>query len=91
MGLRLDKVVADRVAHEIADRAEMQLSHDVRAVGLDSLDADPERRRRPFVTLPLSDELNNLAFAGRQTDWREFVLRAVSTSDVIVQHEFCDG
>jgi hypothetical protein len=40
-GSGFHNLVTDRVAHEIADRAETQLSHDVRAVGLNRLHADP--------------------------------------------------
>ncbi len=86
-GSRLHDLIADRVAHEIADRAEMQLSHEVRAVGLDRLHADPECRRRLFATMPFSDELNDLALAGRHIHWREIALRAVCTSDIVVQYE----
>src|SRR6266487_4236928 len=82
-GLRLHDVIADRVAHEIADRAEMQLSHEVRAVRLDRFHADPECRRRLLVALPFSDQLNDLALAGRHAAWREIVLRAVATPETL--------
>src|SRR3981081_2929411 len=88
---RLHDSVADRIAHEIADRAEMQLSHDVRAVGLDRLHADTERQRRLFVTLSFSDELKDLALAGSHGDWREVVAHGGPMSDIAVQHEFGDG
>ena len=58
---------------------------------LDRFHADPERRRRLFVALPFRDQLNDLALAGRHADWREIVLRAVATPDIVVQHEFRDG
>src|SRR6266487_2850871 len=68
-GLRLHDVIADRVAHEIADRAEMQLSHEVRAVRLDRFHADPECRRRLLVALPFSDQ------CPAQSSWRSFTGR----------------
>ena len=69
----------------------MQLSHDVRPVRLDRLHADAERRRGRFVALPFGDELNDLAFAGRHDGCPELVLRGVSTTDIVVEHEFRDG
>ena len=88
---RLHDPIANRVAHEIADSAELQLSHDVRAVGFDRLDADSERRRRLFVAPPFGDELNDFALAGRDADWCAIGLRAVFAPDKIVQHEPGDG
>ena len=49
----------------------MQLSHDVRPMGLDRFHADAERQRRLFIALPFSDELNDLALPGRHDEWRE--------------------
>ena len=69
----------------------MQLPHDVRAVGLDRLHADTERRRRLLVAPPFRDELNDLALSGRHGDWRHVVQRGISPSDIVVQHEFGDG
>ena len=77
---RLHDPVANRVTHEITDRAEMQLPHDVRAVGLDCLDADTERRRRLFGPPSFGNELNDPALAGRHTDWGDIGLGGVAAT-----------
>src|SRR5262244_1913412 len=59
----LKDVVADRVANEIAHRPEPQLAHQVGAMRLDRLDADPQRRGRRFVRLAFREQLKYLALA----------------------------
>src|SRR5882762_9503704 len=91
----LDELAPDRKAYDVSHRAEMQFSHDVRAVRVDSLHADAERRSRLLAALPFSDESNDLALArgdvSRRWARRHVVLGGVSAPDVVVEHEFGDG
>ena len=63
--LRLDHLVADCVAHELADRVQVELAHQVGAMRLGGLDADVQRHRHFLVALALGEQLHDLALAGR--------------------------
>src|SRR5258708_16341961 len=60
---RLDDLVANRVTHEIADRIQAQLAHDVGAVRFDGLHADAQARRGFLVASAFREQLDDFTFA----------------------------
>src|SRR3954470_19834001 len=60
-------VVADCVTDDLYDGTHAELTHDVRPVGLDGPDADPEHLRHLLVALAFGNELDDLARARSQS------------------------
>jgi hypothetical protein len=71
----LDDFIANGVAHELGDRMEVLLKHDVGAMSFGGLYADAEEVRDFLVALSLGEKLKDFAFAGCQTAPRRRVGR----------------
>ena len=61
--LWLDDLVANGVAHQVAERLELQLSHDGSPMGLRRFHADAKGIGHFLVALSLREQLHNLALA----------------------------
>src|SRR5213078_5208911 len=59
-------LLAQREPHQLGRLVEVELLHDLLAVGLDRVQAERERGRDLRVGAPLGDELEDLAFAPRE-------------------------
>ena len=62
-GLRFDDVVADGVAHQLADAVQIEFALDIDAVRVHGLYADLQLGGDSFTGQALGDELDNLALA----------------------------
>src|SRR6266404_7482344 len=74
--LRLHYIISHGVAHQCRDGAEVQLVHDVGAVGFGGLDGNVEGLRDFFVALALGQQLDDLALASSQPAARRLGLAA---------------
>jgi hypothetical protein len=88
--LHLNDLVTDRVPDQIAQRTEVQLAHQVRAMRLDGLDADIECGRRFLVTLAFGQELDELSFSRGHGCVRRPRILFLRSPDVVVENEFGD-
>src|SRR4051812_28303402 len=84
----LNDLVANCVTDQIADRSEAKFAHDIRAMGLDSLDAHAQCRGGFLVAPPLGQQLNDLALPWGHTSAVHDVLCAMN---VVIQNELGDG
>src|SRR5262245_57404391 len=62
LALARDQALADGVAHEVGERARVDLPHRVRPVRLDGRDADEEPGRGFSYRRPLTQKLHDLTF-----------------------------
>src|SRR5579864_2728542 len=58
---RLDNLISDGVADELADRVQLQLAHDVSAVRFRCLHADAQGYRDFLAALAFGQQLDNFA------------------------------
>ena len=69
-GLGFNDVIADGVVDEFSEGMEVELEHNVRAVGFGGVDADAENRGNFLVGFALGEELKDFAFAGGEAEAR---------------------
>jgi len=60
----VNDIVPDRVEHQIADRVQLELAHDIRAMSFGGFHAQSQRNRDLFRALTLSQQLYHFALAG---------------------------
>ncbi len=59
----VDDIVPDGVHHQIAHRVQLQLAHDIRAMGFSCLHAQSQRHRDLFRALAFGQQLHDFALA----------------------------
>ena len=58
-----DNIVANGVEDEFGEGVQIELDHDVGAMGFRGIDADAEERGNFLIALAFGEKLENLAFA----------------------------
>ena len=91
MGLGLgDDAPADGEENEFGNAAQIELFHDVGAMGFDGVDAEIQKVGDVFVGFAFGDELEDFAFARGEQVVGVFGAAAFELADVVVEKDFAD-
>src|ERR1039458_7495406 len=83
--------LADGVENQLGDSAQVQLLHDVGAVGFDGIDAEIEQGGDFLARLALGDELQDLPFAGGEQLVGIFGSGALQGAHVVLEQHLAHG